>query len=128
MDKDWKIISLINENLQKWKKLSKLNYPIHPIRSSLEYSSRSSLKFRKLFHLQLLSTQNGMCKKLRRTLLFIGSIAHLPHDFNLASICQIGNFGNWCQLCHAIVVKVYMLAQQLHASCLMQLLSSTIAC
>ena len=55
MDKDWKIISLINENLQKWKKLSKPNYPIHPIRSSLEYSSRSSLKFRKLFHLQLLS-------------------------------------------------------------------------
>ena len=45
-----------NENLQKWKKLTKPTTPIHPNGTSLEHSSGRALKFSQRTHLQLLYT------------------------------------------------------------------------
>ena len=52
--KDYKIISLINGNLQNCEKQTKKN-PKSPIVSSLEHLSKSSLKSLKLLHLLLFS-------------------------------------------------------------------------
>ena len=84
--KDWKIILLTNENLQKWEKLSKLNNLIHQIGSSLEHSSKNSLKSLELHHLQLLSNvgwiTNAFCFSIYRRGLQYGCMEKTWPSFN----------------------------------------------